>query len=157
SSKIDIAAAMQDHVIGDEKAPVTIVEYASFTCPHCAHFETDILPQLKASMMTRCISPLQYYNMVQVVFSRQESWTKAKDPLAELAQLASLAGMDADEFKSCTENSALETAILNSMQKAQSSYGVSSTPTFVFNDGAEKITGAQDVDKFEATVNKLTK
>ena len=177
----DVAAALQDHVLGKDSAPVTIIEYASFTCPHCAHFATEILPQvkkrlldtgkakliyrdfpldqfaLKAAMMSHCVSPIKYYNMVEVIFSNQDRWTKAKDPLESLAQLGSLAGMDADDFKSCTENKELETALLAQMQEAQTKYKVQSTPTFIFNDGAETLTGAQDADKFEAIVNKLTK
>ena len=181
ASKIDIAAAMQDRILGNESAPVTIIEYASLTCPHCAHFSTEVLPKLKkslldtgkarliyrdfpldqfalkAAMMARCVSPLQYYNMIEVIFSNQDRWVKAKDPLAELEKLGTLAGMDAADFKSCTANHDLETAVLNRMQEAQTKYKVGSTPTFIFNDGAEKLTGAEDPEKFEAIVNKLTK
>jgi protein-disulfide isomerase len=74
-----------------------------------------------------------------------------------LAQLASLAGMDDAAFKSCTSNHDLENGILKHMQDAQTQYKVQSTPTFVFNDGADQFSGAQDIDKFEATVDKLTK
>ena len=181
ASKIDVTSAMQDRTLGSDTAPVTIIEYASFTCPHCAHFEKEILPELKkrlidtgkakliyrdfpldkfaleASMMARCVSPIKYYNMVQVIFSNQDRWAKAKDPLEGLAQLANLAGMDAADFKSCTENHDLETAVLARMQEAQTKYKVQSTPTFIFNDGVEQFSGAQPVEKFEDTVNKLTK
>jgi len=181
ASKIDVASAMQDRVLGSDKAPVTIIEYASLTCPHCAHFDKEILPQIKtnlidtgkarlifrdfpldgialrAAMMARCVSPLQYFNMIDVIFKKQEFWIKAKDPVTELEKLGSLAGMDAADFKSCTENKDLETAILNEMKTAQDKYKLESTPTFVFNDGAEKFAGALPVEKFEETVNKLTK
>jgi protein-disulfide isomerase len=181
ASKIDVAAAMQDHYLGDEKAPVTIIEYASLTCPHCAHFDTTILPDvkkklldtgkaklifrdfpldgvaLKAAMMTHCVSPLQYYNMVDVIFTKQEFWTKAKDPMEELEKLGSLAGLNAADFKSCTENKDLETAILAVRKNAMDKYNVDSTPNFIFNDGAEKFAGAQPVEKFEEIVNKLSK
>ena len=181
ASKFDVAEAMKDHVVGDEKAPVTIIEYASLTCPHCAHFNTQILPDvkkklietgkakmvfrdfpldgiaLKAAMMTRCVSPLQYSNMVDVIFAKQELWIKAKDPLEEIQKLGSLAGLDAADFKSCTENKELETAILNEMKTAQDKYKLDSTPTFIFNDGAEKISGGQPEAKFEEIVNKLSK
>ena len=181
ASKIDVAAAMQDRVLGDDKAPVTIDEYASLTCPHCAHFDKEILPEVKkrlidtgkaklvfhdfpldgvalrAAMMTRCVSPLQYYNMVDVIFTKQEFWIKAQDPLAELQKLGSLAGLDAADFKSCTENKDLETAILKEMQTAQDKYKVASTPTFIFNHGADQFAGAQPIEKFEETVNKLSK
>jgi protein-disulfide isomerase len=178
--KIDVKTAMEDRVIGNPNAPVTIVEYASLTCSHCANFETNVLPQvkallldtgkaklitrdfpldkfaLKAAMVTRCISPLQYFNMREVLFTKQDTWTKAEDPVAALAQYASLAGLDADGFKACVENTELETAIISAMQKAQTDYGISSTPTFILNDGAEKITGSQNASVFEAAVEKLT-
>lgn len=179
--KIDIAAAMADRVLGNEKAPVEIIEYASMTCSHCAHFANKILPDvkkrlietgkarlvyrdfpldqtaLKAAMMARCLPADKYYSMVEVIFSNQERWIKNKDPLEGLAQLGTLAGMDVDMFKSCTTNTELETAILKGVQDGQNKYKMKSTPTFVFNNGAETFNGAQAVEKFEETVNKLTK
>lgn len=180
SAQVDVDAAMKDKVLGNPDAPVTIYEYASLTCPHCAHFATTILPQVKkslldtgkaklifrdfpldrfavkASMMAHCVSPVQYYNMLEVIFSNQERWTHDADPLQALAQLGALAGLDEASFKVCTENKALENAILNRMQDGQKKYDISSTPTFVFNDGAEKFQGAQPVEKFEEIVNKLS-
>jgi len=176
----DVATMMQDHVLGKDTAPVTIIEFASLTCPHCAHFEKEVLPEvkkslldtgkaklimhefplddiaLKAAMMTRCLPADKYYDMIEVVFNNQSLWMKNKDPLAGLAQLGSLAGMNAEAFKACTQNHALETALLNGMQDAQKKYSISSTPTFVFNNGAEVISGVQPVAKFEEIVNKLT-
>lgn len=179
--KVDVAEAMKDRVLGNENAPVTIIEYASMTCPHCAHFATKVLPEvkkrlidtgkaklifrdfpldqfaLKAAMMNRCISTEQYYNMVDVVFSNQDRWMRSKEPLESLAQLGALAGMDRDYFNACTSNKELETALLQGVQDAQKKYDLKATPTFIFNDGADKFTGAADADKFETTVNSLTK
>lgn len=178
--QIDVTAAMQDRVLGNPDAPVTIIEYASFTCPHCAHYATTIFPEVKkrlidtgkvrfifrdfpldnaalrASMMTRCAPAEGYHNLSEVVFSNQERWTRAEDPLQSLAQLGSLAGIDGDTFKACIENKELETAILSHMQEAQTKYSVRSTPSFVFNEGAEGLSGAQPVEKFEEIVNKLS-
>jgi protein-disulfide isomerase len=177
---IDLAAAMHDRVIGSASAPVTITEYASMTCSHCAHFATEILPQVKkllidtgraklifrdfpldqfafkAAMMARCAPADKYFSLVEVIFNNQERWISNKDPLEGLAQLGALAGMDADLFKACTQNATLETAILNIMNDAQSRYDIKSTPTFVFNNGAVVLGGAQDAAKFEEIVNKLT-
>lgn len=176
---IDVDAAMKDRVIGKEDAPVTIIEYASMTCPHCAHFETKILPELKkrlldtgkaklifrdfpldkfalkAAMMTRCASPEKYFNLADVVFSNQERWAKSADPLSSLAQLGALAGMDETLFKACTENKDLETAILKNMQDAQGKYRIQSTPTFIFNDGLDTLSGALEIEKFEEVIKKL--
>ena len=180
--ELDVDAMMKDHVVGKADAPVTIIEYACMTCPHCAHFDTEVLPEikkrlidtgkakliyrdfpfdnygLKAAMMARCITDdKKYYSLVEVIFSNQARWIKADDPLQSLAQLGALAGIDADRFKTCTQDHKLETAILNGFQKAQTEYHVQSTPTFIFNEGAEQFSGAENADKFEEIVNKLTK
>lgn len=176
----EVAAAMKDRVLGSETAPITIIEYASMTCSHCAHFATKLLPEvkkrlidtgkaklifrdypldqfaMKAAMMARCVPTDQYFNIVEVIFSNQERWSDSKDPMEGLAQLGTLAGLDAETFKNCTENKAVETAILNGVKEAQTRYEIKSTPSFIFNDGAEKISGAQPADKFEEIVNKLT-
>ncbi len=127
---------MKDRSIGKDNAPVTIIEYASLTCPHCAHFDKEILPELKkrlidtgkvrliyrdfpldaialkAAMMARCLPADKYFDMIDVIFAQQDTWAKAKDPLDGQQKLGSLAGMDAADFKSCTEFKDLETAIL---------------------------------------------
>lgn len=175
-----LATMTGDRFLGNANAPVTIIEYASLTCPHCAHFTTQVLPEvkkrlidtgkaklifrdfpldqfaLKAAMMARCLPPEKYFNIIEVIFSNQERWTKAEDPLKALAQLGGLAGMDDAAFQSCTQNSALEAAILAGVQDAQTKYKIQSTPSFVFNDGADQLSGAQDAGKFEAIVNKLS-
>jgi protein-disulfide isomerase len=180
AAALDVKAAMADRVMGNNDAPVTIIEYASMTCPHCAHFTTTIFPDfkkrlidtgkvkyifrdfpldgtaLKASMMQRCIAADKFFNLMEVVFSNQERWIAAKDPLEALAQLGALAGMDEEAFKSCTGNAELETALLGSVQDAQNKYHIKSTPTFIFNNGAEQLSGAVDVDKFEEITTKLT-
>ncbi len=177
---IDVAAAMKDRVIGKEDAPVTIIEYASLSCPHCAHFTKDILPEvkkqlidtgkaklifrdfpldsfaLKASEMARCADADKYFGLIEVIFSSQERWTQAKDPLDALAQIGALSGMDTDTFKACTTNTELENAILKGVNDAQSQFKVRSTPTFVFNNGEQTLTGAQDASDFVKIVDKLS-
>ncbi len=181
SLQIDVATVMKDRVLGNPNAPVTITEYASLTCPHCAEFDMVVLPQvknqlldtgkaklvfrdfpldgaaLKAAMMARCVSPLKYFDMLDVLFANQKRWLAAKDPMAALQQLGSLAGMDASQFKACTENKDLETAIITNMKKAQDKYKIDATPTFIFNDGAAKLRGGWPVTKFEEVVAGLAK
>jgi len=177
---VNVAEVMQDRFIGKADAPVTITEYASMTCSHCAHFAVNVLPDfkkqlvetgkvrlifrdfpldgtaLKAAMMARCAPADKYFSLVEVIFSNQERWVSAKDPMESLAQLGALAGIGPARFKACTENKELETAILDAMKTGQEKHGVQSTPTFVFNDGAETVTGGQKVEVFENVVNKLT-
>jgi protein-disulfide isomerase len=178
--KIDVAKIMEDRVLGNPDAPVTIHEYASMTCPHCAHFSSEVLPSvkkslidtgkaklvfhefpldkfaLKAAMMVRCAPVDKFFDLLEVVFRNQERWIKAEDPVASLAQLGTLAGMDEDSINACVNNAELETALLGKMQEAQNKYELKSTPSFVFNNGAETFSGAQGVEKFEEVVNKLS-
>jgi hypothetical protein len=111
-----LAPTPQDRILGKPDAPITIVEYASLTCPHCAHFDTDVLPKLKekwidsgkaklilrdfpldepamrAAMVARCAPPERFYPLVDALFAGQEKWATAKDYRAALERLAKLGG-----------------------------------------------------------------
>jgi len=108
-------------------------------------------------MMARCVPEDKFFSMIEVLFNNQRRWIRNKDPLVGLAQLGSLAGMDKAAFKKCTQNVELETALLNVFQKAQRKYNIRATPTFIFNDGAEKMTGARNANDFVKIVDKLIK
>lgn len=177
---VDVKKAMADRSIGSETAPVTIIEYASLTCPHCAHFATTNLAAvkeklvntgklrlvfrdfpldqyaMKAAKMARCVEPSKYFDLIEVIFKNQERWTKADDQVKSLMQLGSLAGMDETTMIACMNNDELESAIAASVNEAQSKFEIKATPTFVVNYGVESFTGAQDVSKFEEVVNRLS-
>src|SRR6218665_1500337 len=115
---VNILRATEDRVIGPEDAPITIIEYASLTCPHCRKFHTEVLPTvkrelvnsgkvriiyrdypidnyaLKAAMMARCAQNDKYFDLVEVLFQNQDKWMKSDNPLKALAQYGNLAGMD---------------------------------------------------------------
>lgn len=153
---IDVQKAMQDHALGKEDAPVTIIEYASLTCPHCAHFNTNVLPEiqkqlidtgkaklyfrdfpldgyaLKASMMARCAPADKYHALISVIFSNQERWTKAEKVETGLSQLGVLAGMDPAYIESCLANEDLKKAIVTAMDTARKEFDIKQTPTFIF-------------------------
>lgn len=180
STKVDVEKAMQDRVLGNPDAPVTIIEYASMTCPHCAHFSNTILPEVKkqlvetgkariifrdfpldnvaarAAAMARCADHDKYFDLIEVIFKDQERWIQSDQPMKALAQLGTLAGMDEEYIKACISDPQLNAAILKNMQDAQKKYTIKSTPTFIFNDGAEKFDGAKDVQPFVETVNRLS-
>ncbi len=177
---VDVKKAMADRVLGSDNAPVTIIEYASLTCPHCAFFATTNLAAvkeklidtgklrlvfrdfpldqfaMKAAKMARCVEPAKYFDLIEVLFKNQDRWTHADDKINALIQLGSLAGMDETTMKSCINNDELENAIAVGVNEAQSKFDVKATPTFVVNYGAENFTGAQDVTKFEEVVNRLS-
>lgn len=178
--KIDVDKAMQERTLGKEDAPVTIIEYASMTCPHCAHFANDVLPEVKkqlietgkakiifrdfpldrvavkAAAMARCADHDKYFDLVEVIFKNQERWISAENPQQALAQLGTLAGMDADYINACMNDAALESALLQKMQDGQKQFSIEATPTFIFNNGAEKFNGARDVSEYITAVNKLS-
>ena len=120
-----------DMVIGAANAPVTIIEYASLTCPHCARFHTETLPKLKseyvetgkvkyvfrdfpldglalrAAAIAHCAGPERYFTYLDVFFQQQGNWTRGNDPeqmLAQLKRLARTGGMSEAQIDDCLKN-----------------------------------------------------
>lgn len=179
--QINVMDAMTDRPIGKADAPVTIIEYASMTCPHCAHFSTDILPEikkqlidtgkarmifrdfpldsfaLKASMLARCADGDKYQDLIEVIFKNQQRWVQSEDPVQSLKKYGALAGMDEDYMNACINSEELQAAVLHAVQQSQEKYQIKSTPTFVFNEGAEIFNGGREVKDFVETVEKLSK
>src|SRR5438874_8164583 len=159
-----LAVKPDDRILGKADAPITIIEYASLTCPHCAHFAVDVLPKLKqkwidtgkaklvlrdfpldepalrAAMVARCAPPDKFYPLADTFFSQQEQWVTARDYRAALEKLAKLAGIGDKQFKTCIEDKKLEDQVAQSRLTAAQQLGVSSTPSF-FVDG-QKFEGA---------------
>jgi len=172
-------AAMADRVLGDANAPVTMFDFSSLTCPHCADFHKETLPRLKekyidtgklklvfrdfpldrnalhAAMLARCADPKRYYGFLDVLFKSQGTWGRAADPLKALAQIGALGGVSQADFDACMANKELQDALLQRMLEAQKKYLVQSTPTFILNDGAEKVDGAQPIEKFQEAIDRL--
>ena len=181
SMDVDMDNALAERAIGDPDAPVVMIEYASMTCPHCARFHNEILPKVKASlidtgklrlifrdypldthalraaMMARCTDRSRYFNLVEVLFKNQDRWVKSTDPLAGLKQLGALAGMDSSYIEACIKDPQLEQFILSGMQDGQKKYKIKATPTFVFNNDADQLSGDQNPEDFEKMVDKLMK
>ena len=173
-----LALTKNDRILGNPDAPITIVEYASLTCPHCAHFTNLVLPELKkkwidtgkaklvlrdypldepalrAAMITRCASPDRYYAYVDTFFAAQEKWVSAHDYRDPLARLAKLGGMSKDEFDTCLKNTALENQIVESRLIASKELDVNSTPTFFIN--GTKFSGAPTVEEFDKVLSELS-
>lgn len=165
-----------DRILGKPDAPVTIVEYASMTCPHCAHFATEVLPKLKekwidsgkarlvlrdypldepalrASMIARCEPADKFYPFVDTLFADQTKWVLAKDYKAELAKLALLSGMNKTKFDACLASKEGEDKVLQSRLVATQQLGVNSTPTFFIN--GTKFEGAPEEAPFDAALSK---
>jgi protein-disulfide isomerase len=166
-----LAPTPQDRILGKPDAPITIVEYASLTCPHCAHFDKDVLPKLKekwidsgkaklilrdfpldepamrAAMVARCAPPDRFYPLVDTLFADQEKWAAAKDYRAALERLAKLGGVSDKDFKTCIADKKLEDQVAQSRLTAAQDLGVDATPTFFVN--GKKYEGAPTLEAFD--------
>jgi protein-disulfide isomerase len=165
-----------DRVLGKADAPITIFEFFSLTCPHCAEFETSDYPQLKkdwvdtgkakiiyrdypldqnalkAAMVARCAPPERYAAFVEVLFQQQMVWGVESDPTDSLKKIAALGGIGADQFDKCINDDSLSKSIVAEEYEAQQKYGVDSTPTFFIN--GNKVVGAVPYDDFVKELQK---
>ena len=173
---IEVPLNPDDRILGKADAPITIVEYASLTCPHCAAFARDTLPKIKAewidpgkaklvfrdfpldgsavkaSVLARCAPPEKFYGFIDVLFSSQESWARNPDPTPGLARIAKLGGMSEEQFNACMADNALQDRVLASRLTAEKEYKVESTPTFFIN--GTKLTGALPYEQFDEALKK---
>ncbi|MEX0922084.1 MAG: DsbA family protein [Rhodovibrionaceae bacterium] len=162
----------EDRVLGEPDAPVTIIEYASTTCGHCASFHKDVLPtvkqdwieegraklvlrhfvlnqlDLRASMVARCMEGPRYFGFMDALFRSQSDWavSDGEKALSTLQRLASTAGMDSSRFESCITDEAAANVILEKMAAARDAYDISSTPSFLIN--GQKVSGVLPLDEF---------
>ena len=176
-AKSALQITKDDRILGNPEAPITIVEYASLTCPHCAHFANDVLPEIRkewidtgkaklvlrdfptdqaalpAAMIARCAPPERYYAFVETFFAAQEKWARASDYRGALAQLAKFGGMGKGEFDACLKNTELENRIVKERLIATTELQVDVTPTFFVN--GNKFTGAPTVEGFKKILSSL--
>ncbi|RFC68831.1 MULTISPECIES: DsbA family protein [Mesorhizobium] len=178
---VDVAKLMEpgplpEMVLGKADAPVTIVEYASMTCPHCAHFHETTLPTLTskyidtgkvrlvfrefpfdpraegAFMLARC-SKDKYFQMVSVLFQQQQNWAAVDNAKDALLQLAKLAGFSQQTFEACLTDQKLLEDIRAVRERASKDFGVDSTPTFFIN--GSKYPGAMSIEEMSAIIDPL--
>ena len=147
---------LPDLIEGDPDAPVTIVEYASMTCPHCARFHGDTYPEIKekyvetgkarfilrefpfdprsaaAFMLARCAGESKRPAMVDALFEQQQAWARAENGQAALFDIARLAGFTQDSFRECLSDQKLLDDVMATFKRGQE-LGVESTPTFFIN------------------------
>lgn len=171
------AAEWKEHVLGDSDAPVTIIEYASLTCPHCASFHTEVLPEIKeklidtgkakmifrdypldgialrAAAVAQCAGDDRYFGVLSMLFKSQLTWARSEDPIEGIKQVVRFGGMNGDAVDACLADEAMIDAIVASRMKGEQEYNVSSTPSFII-DG-ETIAGARDAEFFIDKVEDL--
>lgn len=161
SSLITDAPLRSDYVLGNEKAPLVMVEYASLTCPHCAHFSNTVLPELekkyietgkmsyvlrhfplnepalKAAMLTECVgeqSQSRYYTFSRVLFDAQNKWAFDGNYMGGLETIANIGGLSKEEFAGCLNNTDREMRVLKIKKDATDELKVPHTP-YIFIGG----------------------
>ena len=144
-----------DMTMGQDDAKVTLVEYASASCPHCAAFAKDVFPKIKtdyvdtgkvkfifrefphnqqalaAFMLARCLPKEKYFPLIDVFFATQDKWVP--DAKEGLGNIAKQAGMSQADFDACLKNESVANSILAVREKATTKYGVDSIPTLFLN------------------------
>lgn len=145
-----------DMVLGDANAPITMVEYSSLSCPHCAAFHANILPEIRknyidtgkvklvmrdfplnrpaveASLLAHCVSPMAYWGMTEQLFKTQSGWVTENSTMM-LATIAAAAGINGQDFQQCLADEAKKQKIVQSVEQASAVFKIDSTPTFVIN------------------------
>ncbi len=163
-------------VQGAEDAPVEIIEYASYTCPHCANFHQGAYKQLKkdfidtgkvkftyrevyfdryglwASMVARCAGPDKFFGITDLLYEGQSEWTRAGGPaeiVDELRKIGRLAGIDNDQLEACLQDGARAQTLVAWYQENAERDGIQATPSFIVN--GNKVEN-QSYDDFKALI-----
>ena len=168
--------ALPDKVLGNDDAPVTIVEYASMTCPHCAHFHATTLPELKTKyidtgkvrlifrefpfdpraeagfMLARC-SDDNYFPMIDVLFKQQQNWASVENAKDALLQISKLAGFSQESFEACLTDQKLLDDVRAVQKRGAEEFKVDSTPTFFINGNTYK--GALTIAELSAIIDGM--
>lgn len=151
---------MPDIVLGDENAPVTVIEYASYTCPHCANFHGDQFQKLKANyidtgkvkfihreiyfdrfglwggLLANCGGEMRYYGISGMLYDQQKEWIGSGAPdeiIANLTTLGKTAGLSEDQINACLNDQTLATRLVATFQANAGADGVNATPTLVID------------------------
>ena len=154
------AVEIQDFSIGSPDATVKVVEYASFTCPHCAAFHANVWPQLKtnyvdtgkvqftyrevyfdryglwAAMVARCGGEMRYFGIIDMIFEQQQEWAASDDPnvvVGNLRTIGKAAGLDDAALDVCLKDGAKAEAMVAHFEANMEADGVEGTPTFIIN------------------------
>jgi protein-disulfide isomerase len=172
-----------DMAIGSDKAPVTIIEYASMTCPHCAHFSETTFPELKKQyidtgkvrfifrefpldklaaagfMLARCSSKNgggeRYMAVVETLFAKQREWAVPDNPVPALKNIAKQFGFTEESFNACLTNQNIMNGIEATRDRAAAKLGVNSTPTFFVN--GKKINGDVPIETLAKEIDPYLK
>ena len=168
-----------DMVLGDPDAPVTVIEYSSLTCPHCAAFHANSLPAIKEKfidtgkvrfifrefptppsqlaaagfLLARCAGEERYFQVLEALFARQEAWVYEQDGpqrVANFRGIAAQVGVQGEALDACLQNAEALEQMRQTQIHANEEMGVSSTPSFVI--GGRTVSGVLSLESFEELV-----
>jgi protein-disulfide isomerase len=176
AAAVSSEAVLEERSLGADDAPVTMIEYSSLTCPHCAEFHANTLPKIKeqyvtpgklrlvyrdfpldplataAAMLPHCVEPNRYFGLLDALFRSQSTWARSQEPAKELERLSRFAGLSPAAFQACINNKELLQAIQQRAEAARREYEITSTPTFIV-DG-KKIVGATRFEEFQKVIEQ---
>ena len=181
SAELKKPGGVEDLVIGKADAPVTIHEYASLTCSHCATFHTKVLPALKTkyidtgkvrlvlrefpldnlaaagSMLARCAGGEKTYALIGDLFAKQSDWAFVQgNPVPAMFKIAEAHGFTKETFDKCLTDQKLLDGVTGVRDHANKSLGVRSTPTFFVN-GKKMSERSDDIASFDKVLEPLLK
>jgi protein-disulfide isomerase len=170
-----------DQVMGKADAPITIIEYASTTCGHCANLHKTALPKIKsewvdtgkakliyrdfptgpaalsigASMIAHCSGKERYFGVLGLIMEQQDKWMAAANPLDALKKMVRLAGITSEEVDACLQRQDLATEIQDRARDGAKTYNVESTPTLIIN--GKVVEGARPYEEFDKILKAAAK
>jgi len=174
--ELEAKGPLDDIPMGSATAPVTIIEYASMTCPHCAAFAVNTFPKLKekyidtgkvkyimreypldglaaaAFMLARCAGPEKYYPLIETLFAQQQKWA-VKEPIPPLLAIAKQAGFTQQSFEACINDKDLLAKVQQMRDRGTQKFKVEATPTFYIN--GEKHSGALSIEDLDKAIAPL--
>ena len=176
------AASADDNTLGDPKAKVTVVEYASVACPHCARFNNDVFPAFKKEfidtgkvyyvarealtgeptiaaagfLLARCAGKDKYFAVTDAIYRAQDQIFQSGDVHGVLLHIAQSAGMNEDQMNKCITDDKAIKALNDRVEKYSKQDGVDSTPTFIVN-GKKLPPGEISLAQLEAAIQPLLK
>ena len=177
SQTVPYTVTDSDMTLGEANAPVTIIEYASLSCTHCAHFHNETFPALKekyidtgkvrfvfrdfpfnapalrGAMLAHCAGPDRYFSFLKVLFRTQDKWAFNKEFMDNLKIVAELGGMGGEAFDKCMQDTKLETKIIEIKKEGHEKMGVKATPTLIIN--GRVISGGRLIEELSAIIDPL--
>jgi len=158
----DLAEMLSEKVMGNASAPVTVIEYSSLTCPHCATFQLSTVPPMKSAYidsgkvklvyrdfpvpgastaevayagaaLARCAGNARYFEALDLLYRGQESWISKSNPWAAMKQVMAPIGLASDKMDACMASTEIRNEVSRLAAEARTAYGVGGTPTVVIN------------------------